>query len=350
MDFDRQDLKKLVYFLWKDNLNSLAIANKINTVLGESTITARNVQNLLTKFKSGDFNADDAERCGRPKKVVDLKVQIETCLTNDKYATTRSMGEQLDVSYQTIMRHLHEMGKKYLVNRWLPHKLTEENKANRERICSELLTMHDQSSFLHQIITVDEVWLMWDNGGTSYHNRSWFGAGDQPTTSIRSTLTPRKNLATIFWDKKGIILFDVLPRNTSITSEIYCAQLDKLAIAVQNKRRRTLDNLLLLQDNARPHTAAATRDKLQQLRLKALPHPPYSPDLSPSDYYLFSPMKNSVRRNDYENINDLVTDIQSWFDSKPQSFYAEGIQQLPNRWKQCIECAGDYFQHLNNND
>ena len=94
------------------------------------------------------------------------------------------MAEELLLSHTTILQHLHKMGKQYLANRWLPHFLSDENKANRERICGELLAMLQWNDILSQLITVHEVWVCWDNANQSYHNRSWYGASDQPT-SIR---------------------------------------------------------------------------------------------------------------------------------------------------------------------
>ncbi|EZA53514.1 Histone-lysine N-methyltransferase SETMAR [Ooceraea biroi] len=49
---------------------------------------------------------------------------------------------------------------------------------------------------------------------------------------------------------------------------------------------------ILLHDNARPHTARLTVAKLQELELETLRHPPYSPDLSPTDYHFFRNLDN----------------------------------------------------------
>jgi len=54
-----------------------------------------------------------------------------------------------------------------------------------------------------------------------------------------------------------------------------------------------LNKTLLHHDNARPHTTAPTRDAIQRLEFSALPHPPYSPDLAPSDFHLFPKTKGT---------------------------------------------------------
>ena len=47
-------------------------------------------------------------------------------------------------------------------------------------------------------------------------------------------------------------------------------------------------------DNAKLHTSLATRQKLLKLSWEVMLHPPYRPDLEPSDYYLFRSLQNSL--------------------------------------------------------
>lgn len=55
----------------------------------------------------------------------------------------------------------------------------------------------------------------------------------------------------------------------------------------QNSSIEKVAKVVFQQDNARPHTSLMIQQKLLQLELFTLPHPPYSLDLTPSDYYLF---------------------------------------------------------------
>ena len=74
---------------------------------------------------------------------------------------------------------------------------------------------------------------------------------------------------------------------------------------------------------ANRHTAAPSLNKVAERQLNLLEHPPYSPDLSPSDYYLFSPMKASIRGKNYESAYEIMEDIQTQFDRKDYNFYSK---------------------------
>ena len=109
-------------------------------------------------------------------------------------------------------------------------------KEKRLTICNKFLEMFKQNNFLYRIVTVDEVWVYWKNSYTHTH-RSCRSNGDNPNTEPRRTLTKQKHLATVFWDSKGVIFMDVLPNGQTMTAVYYCELLDKLKIALQEKRR-----------------------------------------------------------------------------------------------------------------
>jgi histone-lysine N-methyltransferase SETMAR len=82
-------------------------------------------------------------------------------------------------------------------------------------------------------------------------------------------------------------------QGTTITSEVYCDTLKKLPRAIQNKRRGILTSgVVLLHDNAPSRTAARARALLKYSNCELFDHPHYSPDLAPSDYHLFTYLKN----------------------------------------------------------
>jgi hypothetical protein len=69
--------------------------------------------------------------------------------------------------------------------------------------------------------------------------------------------------------------------------------LKKLCHAIQKKKRRGMFSrgVLMLHDNACPHTATATQDLITTFGWKQFDHPPYSPGLVPSDFHMFLHLK-----------------------------------------------------------
>ena len=92
--------------------------------------------------------------------------------------------------------------------------------------------------------------------------------------------------------------------------------------------QKIVRSTIIHHDNARPHTSLETRTALDRLGLRTLPHPPYSPDLAPSDFFLFPKLKDYLKGNRYETAD----------------FFADGIQQVVRRWRLCIEWDGDYVE------
>ena len=103
-------------------------------------------------------------------------------------------------------------------------------------------------------------------------------------------------MLTLFWDERGVISEHYMPRGNTVNSAAYADLLkNHLRPAINSKRRGLLSTGVLLQhDNARPHTARWTVATIQGLSFECLPHPPYSPDLAPSDFHVFGPLKEAM--------------------------------------------------------
>ena len=84
-----------------------------------------------------------------------------------------------------------------------------------------------------------------------------------------------------------------LSYDQTINVEYYLSLRVQLKDILKEKRRgKVTKGVLFLHDNAPAYWALATRKKLAYLDFQCLDHPPYSPDLAPSDYHLFPGLKN----------------------------------------------------------
>jgi histone-lysine N-methyltransferase SETMAR len=94
--------------------------------------------------------------------------------------------------------------------------------------------------------------------------------------------------------------------------------------AIQKKRRGMLTyGVVFLHDNALRHSAARTRALLEHFNWELFNHPLCSPDLAPSDYHLFTYLKNWFSNNE-----ELMERIKTSLSSQATNFFDTGIQKL----------------------
>ena len=108
--------------------------------------------------------------------------------------------------------------------------------------------------------------------------------------------------------------------------------------------------ILLLHDNARPHTANLTQATIRDLNFETLSHPPYSPDLAPSDFWLFGEMAKQARGTRWTNIQELSGALGRGAKSTDKEWFAHGIDQLPSRWERAISMRGAYVEAAQESD
>ena len=72
-------------------------------------------------------------------------------------------------------------------------------------------------------------------------------------------------MATVFWDAKGVIMLDVLPKRSTITGVYYVNLSDQLRTVIREKRQGNFSKgVLLQQDNARVHTCKVAMDAVER--------------------------------------------------------------------------------------
>ena len=139
-------------------------------------------------------------------------------------------------------------------------------------------------------------------------------------------------MLTVFWDSKGPLLLKFHERNTTISGVGYSETLKELRAAVEEKRGvKERVWVKILHDNAPPHTSFVARAAADESRFQVLTHPPYSPDLAPSNYYLYRKLKMEIKGKRFSNDDEMKSHILEYFDSQDESFFSEGIMCLNSK-------------------
>ncbi|KAG5307761.1 MOS1T transposase, partial [Pseudoatta argentina] len=269
----------LHYFIQK---KSAAEAHRILVqTYDDNALSDTTCRDWFRRFKNNDFELEDKERSGAPKKFQDK--ELEQLL--------------LQVDESTVSKRLKGLGMIQKQGHWVPYELkprTTASTAEKKRFFAS-----------HRIVTGDEKWIHYDN--------------------------PKRRKSTL----------------NTITGDRYRLQLMRLSRALKEKRplyAQRHDKVILLHDNARPHVAKPVKTYLETLKWEVLPHPPYSPDIAPSDFHLFRSMAHGLADRRFHSYEEAQKWIDSWIASKDMSFFRRGIHVLPERWEKVVSSDGQYFK------
>lgn len=335
-----EKFRYILQYYFDKGKNASQACEKICAVYGEGTLSKATAKRWFAKFRSGDLDIKDEPRSGRPvvKNVDEIFKKIE----KDRYISTRDIAEELGISQATVSNHLHKAGYTKKLDIWVPHELTQKNLIFRVSICESLLKRNKIEPFLKRLVTGDEKWIKYEN---VVRKRSWSKKGELPKTASKPGLTQKKVLLSVWWDYQGIIHYELLPPGQTINSSLYCQQLVRLQQAIEKKRPSLYNRkgVVFLHDNARPHTSLMTRQKMRELGWEVLMHPPYSPDIAPTDYHLFRALQKSLDSVKLKTCEDCENHLQQFFASKSQNFYSAGIMALPEKWGKVIDQNGTYL-------
>jgi len=116
-----------------------------------------------------------------------------------------------------------------------------------------------------------------------------------------------------------------MPRGNTVTSAMYADLLKShLHPAIKSKQCGRLSTGVLLQhDNAWPHTAHSVVATIQDLSFECLPHQLYSPDLAPSEFHVFGPLKEVMGSKSFRSDKEVQQAMHKWLHSQPKNFFLE---------------------------
>ena len=89
----------------------------------------------------------------------------------------------------------------------------------------------------------------------------------------------------------------------------------------EKSRGKFTKGVLFLHDNAPAYRALATQKKLAYLVFQCLDHPPYSPDLAPSDYHLFPGLKKQLKGRHSSSDAEVIAAAETWLERQHSDFF-----------------------------
>jgi histone-lysine N-methyltransferase SETMAR len=147
----------------------------------------------------------------------------------------------------------------------------------------------------------------------------------------------------VFWDAEGVLLSDYLEKGKIITGEYYSNLLNRLYIKIRKKSSGLPKKSSFIR-TMHPPTSVLVMRKLRDLHYELLEHPPYSPDLAPSDFCLFPKLKLFLAGQRFSSNQEAIAAVEGYFADLMKNHYMDVIMALEHRWNKCISLMGDYVE------
>ena len=271
---------------------------------------------------------------------------VRDLVYSDRRIQVEEIAQALGISHGSVSTILHDrLGMRKLTARWVPKSLSDEQMATRASVCSAFVKrFRSKDDFRLRLVTVDETWVHYyepENMAQSSVGRAWVPEAKEVQD------------ATICWQGNG---HSILGRKRRyyvglFTQEKYnnwsvlCKLVRPVRTAIREKRRGKLSKgVLLQQDNARVHTSKVAMDSVERNGYELIPHPAYSPDLAPSDFFLFPNLKKDIRGLHFRSDEEVVTAVEEWVNGKDPDFFSSELMALEHRWSKCITLEGNYIE------
>lgn len=332
MNEDQIEIRSVVKFLWLKDYNNKDIYEEICSVYGEEKMTLREIQNRIKSLEEGNHSLFDKVRSGRPLKN-DLIDPISHIMEEDPYISTKKLAKKLNVAKQTIKRILIEELHMVKINfKWVPYTLNENIRKQRIEMAKKLLHFLTTASekTLDQLMTQDETWIYLNNP----RKTMWIKEGHEPPINVKQNIGSKKVMISVIWSRTGVKSITMLPPGQKFNKEFY---LDKV-IGNFAKKYKTNGKIFHM-DNARPHLVT---NELKKMGIRRLDHPPYSPDIAPSDFFLFGFLSFQLEGCYFNDENELLCEVKNILTSLSSIECRKAIDSWINRLRMVIDRDGAY--------
>ncbi|CAH1998361.1 unnamed protein product [Acanthoscelides obtectus] len=283
--------RAIIYYNFQRQLSQQVCLAELLSVFGNEAPHQSTSSRWYGEFKRGWVSLSDDPRVGAPKTAVTQEIvdAVRKLMIKDRHVTYREIEASLKISKTLIQKILHEeLGVRKLVSRWIPHLLTDEQKAARVNWCQKTLDRFNSGNSKNLYSIKIHVWVFQDE--------------EKPTKVIRSRSVSKK-MVTIF-----------------VTVTVHWYTITCLPKVITELRKINPERRIILhQDNA-----------------KLLDHPPYSPDLSPNDFFTFPKIKNRLRGQRFQSPEEAV-----------DTFKNAVLDPPANEWNKCFEnCVAKVFEKV----
>jgi histone-lysine N-methyltransferase SETMAR len=232
---------------------------------------------------------------------------------------------------------------KKFTRRWVPHTLSDPRKLKKVETSAELLQILNdlQADFFDGITTGDESWFQY-----LYESSAMFAKspGDVvPRT--RKGIGVKKTTITIFFTNRKLFIAKDFPKGQKYNQDYFLSEIiPELEQEKSRYKRRKRDGIFYVHmDHSKSHDSGKIQEKFETKHLARAPHPAYSPDLSPCDFWFFGMAKEKMQDREFHTIQNILVRLAQIWDDLTFELLQSMLCEWQIRLNWVIEHGGEYY-------
>jgi hypothetical protein len=293
-------------------------------------------------FRAGRETVEDDKRPERPPQN-DFCDAVLRFLEKQPHSSSSEISKALYSPRATVLRVLDDLGPNFFAPRWIPHRLSDGQKADRVELSQHVLDMMQglgpkQRKYL---ITGDELWIYWDNQrrGMLRQDR------DELPPNVKRTISSKKTIVSAYFSRCGFVSVEFLLMRQNYSSQFFTEtilpSIEKKLAECRPKLRITAAHLHV--DNAKPHTSQMFIEKIEGLSFILVLQAPYSPDFASCDFFLFGYLRQHSEGTHPTREDHVIATVREVFDKIPSQTFQNVMDDQQYRLRRCIQLGGEYL-------
>ncbi len=268
----------------------------------------------------------------------DVTINTAGCLiATDPHLTTRELAGILDISLGSVHTLLHDhLNVSRVCAHWIPCPLTLKQKKQHVTLCehSSECVRKEVDRWWKTIITADGSWTYAYDPALKQQSTEWVKKGEGPPRKGRATKSTQKAMVITFFNYRGVVHTHqcrLAPKN-GVDSEYYISVLKQLMKDHIPKKWLDLIRMQKLHHgNARPHVSQRVTEFLAHKQIQVVPHPLYSPDLAPNDFYLYPTAKKDLKGKHFPSADAAIKALEAIL----KRLLKPGFEHVFLDWQHC---------------
>jgi len=311
---EAQEQHVCIKFCVKLRRNGAETFEMLRTAFGEQCLSRARIFEWHKRFKEGRDSVDDSPRSGSPtrSKTDGCVARVRELIRANRHLI-HELSVEVGASYGTCQAVLtQDLNMRRVAAKFVPRILTAKQKEWLLSVATNMLQeAESDENFMWQIITGDETWVYGYDRETKHQSSQWKSADSPGPKKARQVRSKVKVMLIVFFDMEGIVHYEYVPQGQTVNQWFYIQVLKRLA----------------------SHGIPVDQQ------------PPYSPDMAPCDFWLFSQLKAVLKGKRFEDIDAIKKNATSTLNTIPKDSFQKCFQQWQDRWKQCDSSQGEYFEH-----